>query len=424
MLRLGIRSNRQSVTIAAGATLTHEVGPAAERRVARPGRRDRVRRARAERRSIGNAVSTIDASDEMSKASPPDLANLLRSRAAGVDIQPISGRIGAGPTIQIRGPSSIGLTNNPLIYIDGVRVNNSTNLGPTGISGGLGAQGNPVESRMNDINPSRHREHRDHQGSRRCDDLRNGSGERRDPDHHEEGRVGRSAAPHGRSREVRCTSATPRIACRPTTTRTSRATSFRGTACRRWRTAARRSSRRASSATTRRRSSADCDQLRYYASLGYQNDYGIEPNNLQREVNAHLNLSTPLGTTTDVSTSLNFIDMSTHLGADVGASALLGAIGGTFASLPAARRWVSTRAFRPPCRRRCTTTPRGSTASRAARRSTTSSRGGSPNARCWGSTIRIRTTARSNTSRRHSWPRSCRPPRRGAASVKHFGARP
>ncbi len=67
---------------------------------------------------------------------------------------------------------------------------------------------------------------------------------------------------------------------------------------------------------------------------GYQNDYGIEPNNLQRDFNAHLNLSTPLGTTTDVSTSLNFIDMSTHLGADVGASALLGADGRPFAALP------------------------------------------------------------------------------------------
>src|SRR5262249_56835770 len=107
-----------------------------------------------ERKAIGNAVSTIDATTEMQKASPPDLANLLRSRATGVDIQPISGRIGTGPSIQIRGPSSIGLSNNPLVYIDGLRVNNATNLGPSSVgSGALGGQGNPVESRLNDINP-------------------------------------------------------------------------------------------------------------------------------------------------------------------------------------------------------------------------------------------------------------------------------
>src|SRR5262249_16040801 len=64
------------------------------------------------------------------------------------------GRIGAGPSIQIRGPSSIGLSNNPLIYIDRVRVNNATNLGPASVgTGALGGQGNPVESRLNDIRP-------------------------------------------------------------------------------------------------------------------------------------------------------------------------------------------------------------------------------------------------------------------------------
>src|SRR5215470_10185054 len=152
-LRIGFVSSRLPVTVAAGATVTHEVGLKATAvtldQIVVTGTAGET-----ERKAIGNAVSTIDASTEMLKATPPDLANLLRSRAAGVDIQPISGRRGTGPSIQIRGPSSIGLSNNPLIYIDGVRVNNSTNLGPAGIPGGLGSQGNPVESRMNDINPA------------------------------------------------------------------------------------------------------------------------------------------------------------------------------------------------------------------------------------------------------------------------------
>ena len=55
------------------------------------------------------------------------------------------------------------------------------------------------------------------------------------------------------------------------------------------------------------------DAARYYASAGYLNDYGIEPNNTQRALNAHLNLSTLIGTNTDVSTSLNFVDMAQWL---------------------------------------------------------------------------------------------------------------
>src|SRR5262249_37767086 len=64
------------------------------------------------------------------------------------------------------------------------------------------------------------------------------------------------------------------------------------------------------------------------AELGDGNDYGVEPNIRQRDYTAQENRSPPIGTSPDGSTSLNFIDMSTHLGADVGASALLGAMAG------------------------------------------------------------------------------------------------
>jgi TonB-linked SusC/RagA family outer membrane protein len=325
VLRLGYSSNRQAVTIAAGATVTHEVGLAPSAvsldQIVVTGTAGET-----ERRSIGNAVSTIDASTEMSKGSPPDIANLLRSRAAGVDIQPISGRIGAGPTIQIRGPSSIGLSNNPLIYIDGVRVNNSTNLGPAGISGGLGAQGNPVESRMNDINPADIESieiikgpaaatiygteaangviqiitKKGASGSSIRTEITEGPMNFRDaagrvPTNYDKDKSGNIVAWNGV--QAMSDSGTP---------------IFKTGLERHYSTAV----------------AGGGDQLRYYASLGYENDYGVEPNNLQRDFNAHMNLSAPVGTKTDVSTSLNYIDMSTHLGADVGASALLGAMAG------------------------------------------------------------------------------------------------
>ena len=89
-------------------------------------------------REIGNAVSTINAEDQLSKSEAPNLTALLNGRAAGVTVAQNTGRLGAGPNIQIRGVSSIGLNNNPLIYIDGVRVNNATGSGPT-FNGGFGS---------------------------------------------------------------------------------------------------------------------------------------------------------------------------------------------------------------------------------------------------------------------------------------------
>jgi hypothetical protein len=64
---------------------------------------------------------------------------------------------------------------------------------------------------------------------------------------------------------------------------------------------------------------------RYYVAGGFNNDYGIEPNNTSRVFTGHANVSTPAGSSSDLATSVNFVDRSDHLGADVGASALLGA---------------------------------------------------------------------------------------------------
>ncbi|MGH7458573.1 MAG: SusC/RagA family TonB-linked outer membrane protein, partial [Longimicrobiaceae bacterium] len=102
-----------------------------------------------ERRSIGNAVSTIDAAAVMDIAPIPTTASLLNGRVPGVILQAGSGMIGSGPRIRIRGASSFSLSDQPLIYVDGIRVNNE-------ISSGLTVQGfgSGVVSRLNDINPN------------------------------------------------------------------------------------------------------------------------------------------------------------------------------------------------------------------------------------------------------------------------------
>jgi len=101
-----------------------------------------------ERRQIGNAVSQIRAADIVATQPVSNIQELLNARAPGVNIIQSSGQVGAGARIRIRGASSLSLTNEPLIYVDGVRVDNTQATGPT--SQAFGSR--PI-SRWNDFNP-------------------------------------------------------------------------------------------------------------------------------------------------------------------------------------------------------------------------------------------------------------------------------
>ncbi len=100
-----------------------------------------------QQRSIGNAVSVIDASQELERTGVGDLGNLISGRASGVQLTPGTGRAGSGPSIAIRGRSTISLSQQPLLYVDGVRVANDVATGATRTQGGSGI------SRLNDISP-------------------------------------------------------------------------------------------------------------------------------------------------------------------------------------------------------------------------------------------------------------------------------
>lgn len=100
-----------------------------------------------QRRALGNAVTTIDAAEALELSAASDVSNLINGRAPGVIITPGTGRVGAGPSINIRGRSTISLNQQPLIYIDGVRVNNDIGTGPQ-------IAGIAAVSRLNDVNPA------------------------------------------------------------------------------------------------------------------------------------------------------------------------------------------------------------------------------------------------------------------------------
>ena len=108
-----------------------------------------------QRRTLGNSVAVIDAATALERSAAPSLTALLSSRTPGAIITPGSGRIGAGPTIQIRGRSTLSLSSEPIVYIDGVRVNNASGQGINGANASsFGAQGSSsLTSRLDDINP-------------------------------------------------------------------------------------------------------------------------------------------------------------------------------------------------------------------------------------------------------------------------------
>lgn len=97
-------------------------------------------------REIGNAVGRVDAAAIAQTLPPVDVQQLIGQRDPGVAVQPTPGMVGAGSAIRIRGASSLSLTNQPIIYVDGVRIDNSSASGPAIRQG-------RTAGRLNDFNP-------------------------------------------------------------------------------------------------------------------------------------------------------------------------------------------------------------------------------------------------------------------------------
>ena len=93
-------------------------------------------------RTIGNSVTRVDAS--IAEVRPlQHITDLLRGRVAGVMIQQSGGMPGAASAIKIRGSSTMReVAQGPLIYIDGVRVNNRFEGGTRDVN------------RMDDLDPA------------------------------------------------------------------------------------------------------------------------------------------------------------------------------------------------------------------------------------------------------------------------------
>jgi TonB-linked SusC/RagA family outer membrane protein len=97
------------------------------------------------RRESGASTSVVDAS-QITTAAVSTFSDALSSKAPGVVVLQSAGESGAGTRIRIRGSNSISLSNEPLLIVDGVRLDNTPESSPIDVGG-------QFPSRINDLNP-------------------------------------------------------------------------------------------------------------------------------------------------------------------------------------------------------------------------------------------------------------------------------
>ena len=147
---IGYESVERTVTLSAGQTLTLDftikTSPVSLDQVVVTGTAGSARK-----REVGNSIGQVSVADVAEV--PTNVSNLLAGRVAGVQISGGTGNSGSGSAIRLRGATSLALSNQPLIYVDGVRTR-SDEYPRNGIFQGATQRGaNANGSPLNDINP-------------------------------------------------------------------------------------------------------------------------------------------------------------------------------------------------------------------------------------------------------------------------------
>jgi len=141
--RVGYRSMTDTVEVIAGQTARLDFGI----EVSRVQLSDVVITGTAgnqERRAQPAVVTTVPVADLAKDSPAQNFSQLLQSRVAGVSVSSASGTVGTSRRINIRGASSVNLSNQPLIFIDGIRL----------VEGQPGlAVGGQSSDRLNNLNP-------------------------------------------------------------------------------------------------------------------------------------------------------------------------------------------------------------------------------------------------------------------------------
>src|SRR5881396_28189 len=103
-------------------------------------------------REVGNSIAQVNLSQV--KDPPANMDQLLQARAPGLSVMQTSGMAGEGAQIRLRGAVSVSQSNQPIVYVDGIRVRSEgyrRNRPPFDDSNGFRGA-NYQASPLNDIN--------------------------------------------------------------------------------------------------------------------------------------------------------------------------------------------------------------------------------------------------------------------------------
>jgi TonB-linked SusC/RagA family outer membrane protein len=106
----------------------------------------------AERREIGNAVSSVAGEEVAQAPAATSVDQALQGKIAGAQISETSGQPGGGVSIRLRGTNTILGNAEPLIVIDGVIVDNN-NEALVGLGANATRASTALSNRLSDISP-------------------------------------------------------------------------------------------------------------------------------------------------------------------------------------------------------------------------------------------------------------------------------
>jgi TonB-dependent starch-binding outer membrane protein SusC len=100
---------------------------------------------RQERRAQAAVVANVNAAEVVANAPVTSVSDILQARTTGLSVLGQSGTSGTAQAIRIRGAASLSLSNEPIVFIDGIRADSRSQQ-----IYGVGGQ---QQSRLNDIRP-------------------------------------------------------------------------------------------------------------------------------------------------------------------------------------------------------------------------------------------------------------------------------
>jgi TonB-dependent starch-binding outer membrane protein SusC len=150
---LGYGTQEQQVTVAAGQTAQTafelQISAVTLDEVVVTGMAGEV-----ERRKVGTSMTSLSVSQVQEVMPLRDIGTALQARIPGVRSIGTTGGVGVGRSLTIRGTSSFGLDQRPVVYVDGLRIDgNKSEWGWMAGAACCDFDGGGGQDRLGDINP-------------------------------------------------------------------------------------------------------------------------------------------------------------------------------------------------------------------------------------------------------------------------------